>query len=184
MNTFDVQIIESTQDQYILYGLNYSKLMDSMPGKNTMITIYFPSLELAQNVYLTLQYFMHNWYRGYHGGEMGSGIRRCDPQYIGVIPEKAIGKKIFTKINNETMMNSNGYTINISSFVNRSEELKKYPFNLQKLPKGKYDEFTLAVLRITSFLPRIKREKFTLNPFKYDFIETDENTVRKMRLVI
>lgn len=126
-------------EQYILYGMNVSKLCDS-----AMKTYNFATKEMAQDVYVTLQYFIYNWDRGYHGGELGSGIRRCDPDYIGVIPPNAIGARSFTKINDEQLMNQRGHVIKISTLVHRSNELNKHicvlTRNVTGLPKGMYDE--------------------------------------------
>lgn len=125
---------------------------------------------MANNVLSTLAYFMNNFDRGYKGGELVRGI----------------GKSIFTKINDNQLMNSQGQTINIAFFVERSQELMALRCNLKNkdLPKDFYDEYMLAILRYTGFLPRIKKTNFTLNPFKFKYAETDEKTVRKMGLVI
>jgi hypothetical protein len=166
MDTIGIEIVPSSE-QYILYNLDHSKLCDSMPGRNTMRSIFFPTLEMANNVRSTLLYFIINFDRGYHGGELARGI----------------GKSLFTKINDEQLMNSSGQTINILSFVERTQELMKYKCN-NNLPKYYYDEFMLVVLKHSNFLPRIKRTEFTLNPFKYKYVETDEKTIRKMGLVV
>ena len=184
MDNLGVQTI-SNGKQYILYCMNVSKKCDSMPGDNTMQTFFFPTKQMAQEVYVTLQYFISKWDRGYDGGELGSGIRRCDPQYIGVVPSQAIGARLFTKLSEDQLINAEGGIVNIASLVLRSNELNKHIYNnVTHLPKGFYDEHMLAVLRVTGFPPRIKRNTFSLNPFKYKYVETDENTVRKMGLVI
>jgi hypothetical protein len=185
MDALGIQTVPAGE-QYILYGLNFNKLCTDM--SNTMQTFYFSTKEMAQEVYVTLQYFLGNWERGYHGGELGSGLRRCDPDYIGVIPPNAIGAHLLTKINDEDLMNPRGNVVRISTLVQRSNELNKHVCvvtrNPTGLPKGMYDEHMLAVLRQIGLPPRIKRQTFTLNPFKYDYVETDEDTVRKMRLVV
>jgi hypothetical protein len=169
MDSLGIEIIPS-QEQYILYNVDCSKLCDSMPGRNTMKSIFFPTLEMANNVFLTLFYFIRNFYRGYDGGELAYGI----------------GKSLFTKINDNELMNGQGKTINIAFFVERSQKLMKLKciVNNKDLPKDFYDEYMLAVLRYTGFLPRIKRTKFTLNPLKYKYVETDEKTIREMGLII
>ena len=177
----------SKGEQYVLYYMSVSKKCDSMPGNNTMQTFYFPTKEMAMEVYVTLQYFIYTWDRGYDGGELVTGhSRRYQPQHIREIPQKAIGTMIFTKINNDELMDAQGNTIKISTISQRSNELKKHICNVirKNLPKGFYDEHMLAVLRVTGFPPRIKRTTFSLNPFKYDYVETDERTVRNMRLVL
>jgi hypothetical protein len=225
MDNLGIQKVNS-QEQYIIYYIYFSKFIDSMPCKNTMKPFYLPTLDMAQNVYITLQYFIHNWDRGFDGGELETGLRRCDQVILGNIPKETIRKSLFTKINNNLLMDSQGITINIPNFIEMSTELMKYKCNLRlqnkgvpfKLAsprhssslhsqtlekkymkceqserhvvaeggilKGFYDEYMLAVLRHTDFLPRIKRTTFTLNPFSYNYIETDEKTVRKMGLVI
>jgi hypothetical protein len=185
MDTLGIKNVPAGE-QFVLYGMNVSKLCDSMLGHNTMQTLYFPTWEMARDVYVTLQYFIINWDRGYYGGELGSGVRRCEPTIVGVVPVSAIGSRLFTKINDEEMMNQGGGVILVSSLFNRSNELNKHTCNVTNklLPKHMYDEHMLAVLRCTGFSPRIKRQRFTLNPFKYDYIETDETTVRKMGLVM
>jgi len=160
-----MEIVPGYREQYILYNVDYSKLCDSMPGKNTMTSIFFPNLEMTNNVRNKLSYFMRNFDRGYHGGELARGY----------------GKSLFTKINDNELMNSGGQTINIPLFVERTQELMKYKCN-NNLPKYYYDEFMLVVLKYTNFLPRIKRS--TLNPFKYKYMETDEKTIREMGLVV
>jgi hypothetical protein len=159
----------SSQEQYIIYIVSYSKINACMRNR---VRISFPTLEMANNVIKTLSYFIHNWDCGYHGGE------------VLFQPNRGL----FTKINDNLLMNSQGDTINISNFVERSKELMKYKYkyNLWALGthKGFYDEYTLAVLRNLDFLPRIKRTSFTFNPFSYNYIETDEKTVREMGLVI
>jgi hypothetical protein len=171
-------------EQYILYGFKFFKLMARL---NTMQTFYFATKKMAQEAYVTVQYFIYNWDRGYHGGELGSAIRKWDPYCIGVVTPNAISASIFTKINDEELMNQQGHIIKMSTLVQRSNELNKHicvvTHNPTGIPKG-YDEHMLAVLRLIGLPPRIKRPTFTLNPFKYDYVETDENTVRKMGLVI
>ena len=190
MDTIGCEITHS-QEQYILYGLNFTKKCSSHERSTT---IWLPSLKDTQNVFLNLQYFIWKWDRGYDGGEIGDGIPRNYPRYIGVIPDRAIGRRLFTKINNETIMDSQGITINIQDFVKKSKDLQSKICNIRyepnkntwydHLPKGKYDEYMLSVLKYTGFPPRIKRTTFSLNPFSYDYIETDEETIRKMGLVI
>jgi hypothetical protein len=175
-------------EQYVLYAFNFSKLCDDMPGRSTMKPYYFATKEMAKEAYVTMQYFIQNWDRGYHGGELGSGLRRCDPKYVGVIHPAAIGSSLFTKINDEELMNPRGHIVKISTLTERSNELNKHlcivTRNPTGLPKGMYDEHMLAVLRVMGLPPRIKRTTFSLNPFKSDYVETDEATVRKMRLVV
>ena len=70
MDTIGIEIVPSSE-QYILYNVDHSKLCDSMPGRNTMRSTFFPTLEMANNVRSTLLYFIINFDRGYHGGERG-----------------------------------------------------------------------------------------------------------------
>ena len=175
-----------TGDQYILYCFNFYKLCNC--NSNDMQTYCFATKQMAQEAYLTIQFFIGKWYRGYHGGELGTGLKRCEPTYYGVIPPNAIGQRLFTKINDEELMNAQGHNIKITKLIQNSNELNKHicvvTRNLSGLPRGMYDEHMLAVLRVMGLSPRIKRQTFTLNPFKYNYIETDEATIRKMKLVV
>ena len=186
MDTLGIKPVPASE-QFVLYGLNVSKKCDSMPdnNSNSMQTFYFPTYEMAREVYVTLQYFIINWDMGYHGGELGSGVQRCEPTTIGVVPINAIVPMLFTKMNAEELSNQRGGITRISTIVNRSNELNKHTCHVthKNLPTGMYDEHMLAVLRLTGFSPRIKRTKISFNPFNYDYVETDENTVRKMGLI-
>jgi hypothetical protein len=171
-------IDNSNSIQYIIYGFNYSKLCD-----NNMTTFLFPTKELATNAFLTIQHFLHYFNMCYDGGELGSGRRRCDRYYLDEVLDAAIGARIFTTLDNDTIIGHQGHEINIKNFVNASNDLMKYQYN-NKLYTGKYDEFTLAVLRYMKLKPRIKRTSFSFNPFKPDYKETDEKTIRQMKLII
>ena len=183
MDALGINIIPAGE-QYELYCFNISKLCTNAPGY--MRTFYFPTREMAKDAYITMQYFIICWDRGYDGGELGSGTRRCDPTTVGVVPVNAIGSRLFTRLNDEELINQSGGRVRTLSLIKISDELNKYPCHVKHtcLPKGMYDENILAVIRYIGFPPRIKRQTFTLNPFKYDHVETDENTVRKMGLVM
>ena len=185
MDTLGLKIIPAGE-QYMLYGLNISKLCDSMPGCNTMRTFYFSTWEMARDAYITLQYFIINWDRGYHGGELGSGVRRGDPFTVGEVPINAIGSRLFTRLNAEELINQTGGIVRPLDLIKIWNELNTHTCNVKHtfLPKGMYDENILAVIRYIGFPPRIKRQTFSFNPFKYDYDETDENTVRQMGLVV
>jgi len=180
MDTLGIKKIYS-QEQYVLFGIYFRKRMN-----NTMKCFYFPTLEMAKDVYITLQYFMSYWDRGYDGGELSSGLRGWGQEIVGEVPYGAIDTIIFTQINDEQLLSNLGYMMNIHNFVDRSKQLMNHRCNLRikPIPKYFYDEHLLTVLRITGFLPRIKRTKFTFNLFAYDYIETDEKTVREMGLVL
>ena len=184
METLAIETIPAG-DQYILYRFNYNKLC-TKNAPNAMQTYYFATKEIAQEAFLTIQYFIRRWDRGYHGGELGTGLRRCDPYYLGDIPPAAIGRSLFTKINDEELMNSCGQIIKISTIVARSNDINKHLCVLTRnptgLPKGMYDEHMLAVLRAMGLPPRIRRKN--RNPFKVDYVETDEATVRENKLVV
>lgn len=183
MDTLGIERI-SSQEQYILFGIYCCKRMYS--DENIMKCFYLPTLEMAQDVYITLQYFFSNWNRGLYGGELRSGLRRWDQEKIGEVPYGAIETIIFTKINDEQLLSSQGYMIDILNFVERSKQLMNHRCNLRtkSIPKNFYDEHFLTVLRLVGFSPRIKRTKFIFNPFIDDCIETDENNVRQMGLVL
>jgi hypothetical protein len=183
MDTLGIKKI-SSPDQYVLFGVYFSKKMDSMPGNNTMKCLYFPTLEMAKDVYLTLQHFIWNFNRGYNGGELRNGLRVFGQEILGEVPYGAIDTTLFTQINDEQLLSSNGYMMNIPTFVERSKQLMNHVCNLRNQTIPNYDEHFLTVLRITGFLPRIKRTNFTFNLWAYDYIETDEKTVREMGLVL
>lgn len=171
----------SSQEQYLLFGILFSKRMDS--DKNTCL--YFPTLEMAKDVYITLQYFLWNWNRGVDGGKLESGISWYQEEF-GVIPRGAIETILFSKINDEQLLSNKGCMLNINHFVEMSRQLMNHVCNLRSktIPKYFYDEHFLTVLRYTGFYPRIKRTKFTCNLFAHDYIESDEETVRQMGLVL
>lgn len=105
-----------------------------MPDRNTMRSIFSPILEMANNVHNTLSYFIYNFNRGYHGGELAHGI----------------GKSLFTKSNDNELINGRGQTINIFISLDRSQELMKHKYNSSS-PKYYYNEYMLSVLRYTGF---------------------------------
>jgi len=173
------------QEHYLLFVFNYTKLCSESGSNNPIISSYFPTLEMAEDVYLALEYFIYNWDRGFDGGELGSGVRRGDAyKWYGVVPPNAIGSRLFIKLDENTLINGQGITLDIPNFVAKTTDLNKNKRTKPLRNKEQYDEYLLSVLRWTKFPPRIKRQSFSFNPFKYDFVETDEATVRKMRLVV
>jgi hypothetical protein len=141
MDNLGIEIISTHEprEQYILYNVDYSKLCDSMPNTNTMKRIFLPTLEMANNVRSSLSYFICNFDRGYRGGELARGI----------------GKSMFSRVNDDELMNSSGHQINVHIFVQRAQELRKYKYN-NNLPKYYYNEYMLTVLRYTILLPIMK----------------------------
>ena len=181
MEQLGVQKIPIAQEQYKLYYFNFSHKCDSQ-----MPAYFFPTKVLAEKAFLALQYFLHFWYRGLDGGELWTGLIQGDPIYLGDIPPKAIGFRFFIKMENLLVSNCGNYTIYYPAFVEICTDLNKYKWNGTLGCVHRYDEFTLAVLRYVKLRPRIKRSgwwMWALKPFKHDYVETDESTVRQMGLV-
>lgn len=162
-----IQFIGS--NQALIYCVYYSKKQDSMPHNNTMKILYFPSKEMAEAVYDTLAYFMTHWDKGYDGGELFHGVKRV----------------VCTQIDDDRLVeNSTGNIVSIASITNNFNLLAPLKRNFP-LEKHVYDEYMLAVLRMTGFAPRIEKCKcIKLFPFLYSYKETDEVTVGKMGLVL
>lgn len=151
--------------QYVLYYVSYSKYVDSMPGNNTMKSLYLPTYEDAINIHSTLSYFMKNWNMGYDGGELSTYI----------------GWKVFIHDEASGYLIGDDVRVNVDKFVATCTELRLNPYYgvYSKLPKQCYDEYMLTVLRITGFKPRIECKNRYIS-FLSGFMETDEKTVRDM----
>jgi hypothetical protein len=125
---------------------------------------YFPTIDMARNVHYSLANFIKNW--------------NCNYNLIN-----CIGKRQLTKFDDKYFIDCCGNKLNIEKFIKYSTELTNLNSNPQ-LPKDKYDEFTLATLKIFNISPRIKRTIFSYNPFAPKYIKSDEKTIRELNMVL
>lgn len=104
-------------------------------------------------------------------------------KYRGGYVIDGVRKVLFTKLNDDEIIGSNGTIINVSEFVQMCEELSKFPMysGVELFRDNLYDDFLLCILRHVGILPCIRKKKKPLwSTYNY---ETDEATVRRMGLM-
>lgn len=193
LNSLGIETV-AAGEQYILYGFWFIEYGDKTFKRKKY---YFATKEMAKEAYITIQYYICIYDRCLrnYGGELwvvsggGYGVQWPYRYYMGEsIHPDVISAQLFTKINDNELMNPTGQIMKISMLIKNTNDLNKHLCVLTRnpcdLPRGMYDEHMLVVLRIMGLPLRIKRQTFSLNPFKKDYVKTDEATARKLKLVV